>query len=375
MDGLLDTLRLKEGEEEFSFKKLFVPLTTSKAIYWIIFIGFIVYANMLFNNFVWDDKSFIVFNSDVQRVNIAHLFGQNTFNGASEYRPIPAIYFASLYSLFTTNVFFYHVLQILIHISNSVLQFIIFKHFFNKHISFFLALVFLVHPIQVESVSYIASSGNPLVFLFGVTALLLSLKTESAFKRLLSISTLLLLALLTKETGVLFIVSILFFKILFKKNNLVMFFTACLASISLYCFIRFIIAGVYFSHPNIVPIARLSFVERLANIPAIIFYYLKTVFFPVQLNIEQLWVVTTINFTSFYFPLVMDLFFFFLLGSLGFSIYKRRRTSFTKFLFLFVMVFDWISISFTNFSFKHDRCRSMVLFYNGRFAWVNRHRY
>ena len=164
------------NDEDLSFKKLFIPLTTFKAIHIIIILGLLVFGNALFNDFVWDDKSFILFSSDIHTVNISYLIGQNIFNGAGEYRPIPAIYFASLYSLFTTNVFFYHLFQIVIHITNTVLLFFLFKHFFSKQIGLFLSLIFLVHPIQVESVSYIAASGNPLFFLFGITALLMSFK-------------------------------------------------------------------------------------------------------------------------------------------------------------------------------------------------------
>ena len=53
---------MHEREQAFSLKNLFVPLTTLKAIHIIVIVGFIVYANMLFNGFVWDDKIYIIFN-------------------------------------------------------------------------------------------------------------------------------------------------------------------------------------------------------------------------------------------------------------------------------------------------------------------------
>lgn len=37
---------------------------------------------------------------------------------------------------------------------------IILKHFLKPNLSFILSLLFLLHPIQVESVSFIASSFN-----------------------------------------------------------------------------------------------------------------------------------------------------------------------------------------------------------------------
>jgi len=53
------------SDSEFSFKNYFVPLTNAKAITWIVMIGIIVYANMLFNGFVWDDIGQIVTNGDI----------------------------------------------------------------------------------------------------------------------------------------------------------------------------------------------------------------------------------------------------------------------------------------------------------------------
>jgi hypothetical protein len=47
------------NETEFSFKNYFVPLTTAKAVTWIIVIGFTVYFTVFFNGFVWDDFPFI----------------------------------------------------------------------------------------------------------------------------------------------------------------------------------------------------------------------------------------------------------------------------------------------------------------------------
>ena len=83
-------------EGEFSFKQYFVPLTTIKAVHWIIIIGLLVFANALFNGFVWDDKTYIVNNLEVHKLDLATLLGPNLFNSAGFYRPISALYFAGL---------------------------------------------------------------------------------------------------------------------------------------------------------------------------------------------------------------------------------------------------------------------------------------
>src|SRR5579872_741315 len=154
----------REKIEEFSFKKLFIPLTTLKAVHWIIFIGLIVYANMLFNPGVWDDNEYILNQPLLQTFNISAIFGSNFFNNAGQYRPLTVLYYSVLYPLFGSNLFFYHVLQLTIHITNSALLFVLFKKFFGNKLSFFLSVIFLIHPMQIESVSYISSTDSTLFF-------------------------------------------------------------------------------------------------------------------------------------------------------------------------------------------------------------------
>ena len=100
MDGLIiKTTEKKEVEEEFSFKKFFVPFTTLKAIHWIIIIGIIVYANALFNGFVWDDITYLIRNNQVHQVNLIAAFQHNFFNTQGQYRPLSIIYFSIIYTM------------------------------------------------------------------------------------------------------------------------------------------------------------------------------------------------------------------------------------------------------------------------------------
>ena len=94
-------------ENELNFKDLFIPLTNKKAISLIVIIGSIVYFNMLFNGFVWDDKTYILINNlQAHTLNIFSLIGNNLFNMAGFYRPIPAVYFAATFSLFGYSSFY-----------------------------------------------------------------------------------------------------------------------------------------------------------------------------------------------------------------------------------------------------------------------------
>jgi protein O-mannosyl-transferase len=323
-------------EQDFSFKNLFVPLTTFKAIHWIIIVGLIVYGNMLFNSFVWDDNTYILDASVVHTFNISSFFGFNVFNNAGQYRPLTVTYFAMLYNLFGSNQFFFHCIQLLLHIINSCLLFLLFKSFFDKKLSLFLTLIFLVHPMQVESVSYIASSTSPLFFLFGMIALIIGKYKKNNQKNSALQFLLLLCSTLVKETGILFSPVLVSYKFLLKKKNITRdIIYSCLIFI-IYFFIRTAIGNVSIINRPLLPIGRLSLVERLLTMPQVIFYYIKIFFYPVTLAINQQWVITQPTFSNFYFPFVIDLLFFMTIFAIGYIFYKKRKKMFAVYLFFFV---------------------------------------
>jgi len=76
-----------------------------KKFYLIFLIGIIIYFPIFFNGFVWDDLYFIINNPQVHQINIPELFGPSMFNSGPFYRPIPAVYFAIIYSLAGTHAF------------------------------------------------------------------------------------------------------------------------------------------------------------------------------------------------------------------------------------------------------------------------------
>jgi hypothetical protein len=96
-------------EPHFSFKSLFAPLTTAKAIHWIIIIGLIVYFNMLFNEFLWDDVSYIINNPQIHLFDITTIlnsFRESLFNTGGQYRALTSIYFLISYTMFGNTSFF-----------------------------------------------------------------------------------------------------------------------------------------------------------------------------------------------------------------------------------------------------------------------------
>jgi len=330
-------------ENDFSFKDLFAPLTDMKAVFWIIIVGLVVFGNMLFNGFVWDDITFIVNNPTVHSLNIASLIGHNAINTGGFYRPLAAIYSAFIYTIFGGNAFFYHFFSLVIHLINVSLVFILFRRFFPKRLSLFLSLIFLTHPIQVESVSYISGAGDLLFFLFGISALILSLKDNLSRKRLGLISLLLFLSILLKETGFLFLSTIIFYRIIFKRKKIIPVLVSGSIISLLYIAMRLGTGNTSASRSVFAQIDVLPLVGRILNIPAIIFYYLKILVYPAVLAINQLWIVASVNFSGFYFPLFIDFIFFgavFLTGLFA----RVNRKVFSTYIFFVLMFLIGLSL-------------------------------
>lgn len=305
---------------------------TNKNVFLILtFIGFFVFGNMLFNNFVWDDKTFIVLNPEVHTLNIPLLFGINLFNDTLYYRPIPALYSAFLYTIAGMNVFPYHLFQLAIHIACTFLLFLIFSKFFKKNISFLLSLVFLVHPMNVESVSFIAQTVSPLFFLFGISALYLTFRKKLKYSILLT-GLFLLLSLLTKETGILFVVLVFLYSFLNQTNEKFKVIGAGIAAVLGYFFIRFAIGHVFYTKSLLISsIARAPLSERLFTIPSVAFYYLRTFVFPVSLAINQHWVTNSLN--DFFLAIIIGAVVLIVIISLGFYFFIKSKKVFKSYIF------------------------------------------
>lgn len=305
-------------------------------------IGFLVFFNGMFGQFIWDDKIYIIGNSELSEFNIIKLFGENIFNKAVYYRPIPAVYFSFLVNLFGSNTFFYHLTQVLLHILNSILLYVIFKEFFQKKLSLFLSIIFLVHPVQVESVSYIAASVSPLFTLFGLSALIVLIKLKTSnIKMGVMLAILFLASILTKETGIVFCIICFLYAYLYKKDLMWITIFSSILSVVIYFLLRFTVGHVFFDKSLVLPLPMMEmpFINRLLHIPAIIFSYLSVSFFPWILSSNQHWVIVNISLRNFWIPIFGVGLFVFILVILGRKVYHKQLWS------PYIFFTAWFSLS------------------------------
>jgi len=156
---------------------------------------FLIYSNTFINPFVFDDTQNIYNNPHIRLTKITFdSIKRAGFESPASNRPVANISFSLNYYFHQYNVFGYHLVNMLIHIAAGILLYFFIKitletidplTSFNrsqKWIPFFTVLVWLVHPIQTQSVTYIVQRMNSLAAMFYVLTLLLYIKFRLAEK-------------------------------------------------------------------------------------------------------------------------------------------------------------------------------------------------
>ena len=278
-------------------------------IWTLILGGILLYSKSFSNGFVGDDigyinhpyiQNFQIF--DFFQSGSADLGGQSSITG-SFFRPLMLLVISSIYQISGSFAATYHFIQLLIHIVNVILIFFIFKKFFKDNLAFILALIYLVHPINVETVSYISNLQDVLFVFFGLSGLLVLINDFGKKYNVLLVNGLLFMSLLSKETGLLFGAIYMLWVCLYKKESIKNLLTSLMLAIVPYIFIRFILAGVWLGAGQHTVFGKLSLPERVINIPAIILHYLYTFVFPKDLVLGQTW-ITTKDYGGLYLPII-----------------------------------------------------------------------
>ena len=140
-----------------------------------------IYSNGMNGAFVGDDVSFIEDNIAIRSLaNIPDFFlspkslaAGDTEWGTTIYRPLRTVSFAVDYALFGLKPYGYHVVNLILHLGASVSFYFVVLGLFNiAGVAFLSALLFAVHPVHVEAVTWIASRADLIgMVLFNLTFL------------------------------------------------------------------------------------------------------------------------------------------------------------------------------------------------------------
>jgi len=176
----------------------------------LILTGILLYFNSFYNPLFWDDYDGILNNTYIQNWQYwPRFFTENLIAGAgflSDYwRPMVLMFFSLGWHFWGDNHLGYHLINIFLHIANSIFLFLILKKITKKTLlGFLIALIFLIHPVQTEAVTYISGIADPLSVFFifsGLIFYLIFLEKNKKFFYFLSLISF-IFSLMSKETAI-----------------------------------------------------------------------------------------------------------------------------------------------------------------------------
>ncbi len=127
-----------------------------------------LYSSVLGHRFVvWDDQEYVTANAHIRSLNWSTVKWAFTATYASNWHPLTWLSHALDYQLFALNPLGHHLDNMLLHALNAALLFLLLVWMTKRTgPSLFVAALFALHPLNVESVAWVAERKNVLSTLF-----------------------------------------------------------------------------------------------------------------------------------------------------------------------------------------------------------------
>ncbi len=147
--------------------------------------AFLVYGNTFGNAFVWDDQPLIIDNPAIKSwAQLSTLWGSDLFPrdlASHYYRPLQALTYLLDYQLWGLAPLGFHLTNTLLHAGVALLLYgLISLVVRSPRAALLAALLFAVHPIHTEAVTYISGRSDPLSALFLLASLVCFLQGDRA---------------------------------------------------------------------------------------------------------------------------------------------------------------------------------------------------
>ncbi len=252
----------------------------------ITFAGIAVYFTSLPGAFIWDDVHFIKDNVYLRSpAYLPRIITGDVAAGSGEkynyYRPLTTVTYLVDYALWRLNPIGYHISSVLLHILVALaVYWLLLLLSRDRLLSLVAALLYVLHPIQTETVAYISGRPDSLAALCLLGCLISYLKNLGSRRLSFSILTIVfyLLALLSRENSVILPALILLYHAAFRKKMDFPVFLILAGMAAGYVLLRALLMD-----PAVVP-TTLS--ERLPGFFASLTGYLKLVLIPMDLHQE-----------------------------------------------------------------------------------------
>ena len=255
----------------------------------IIIMGFAVYSNSLKGEFIRDDINLVKYNTYIKDWSkVLNIFMENAGSGSlarvksDAYRPLQMFTYMIDYSIWGLNVLGYHITNTLLHILVALLIYwLIYILYNNRLLSFFTSIIFVVHPVNTEAVSYISGRGDPLSASFILLCIIFYIKYLHSESIGLYLSILLscILAILSKENALILPILLLLYHYAFKKRIKLKLFLPTLSIIFIYILLRVTSLTSFYYGLD-------ALLHRVPGFFVAITQYSRILLFPINLHME-----------------------------------------------------------------------------------------
>ena len=280
-------------------------LTEPELLLLVLAVGFAVHAASLRYQFVYDDLTQIVANPRVQAWDnlpgyfTSHVWAQSYGVGqANYYRPLFLLWLLLNHTLFGLEPLGWHLTTVLAHLAAASLLYALARELLNdSRAAALAALVFLLHPAQVESVAWVSGVSEPLTAIFILGGVLAYIRfdrgrPDGPSRVWLAVSLLAyFLALLSKETAFLLPLLVLLYALNFRgpaklgfASRLAQALRPCLLyalPLAAYLLLRvFALRGLLHAR------MKVSLGTALLTFPSLAWIYVKHLLFPLKLALN-----------------------------------------------------------------------------------------
>ncbi|MDD3877694.1 MAG: tetratricopeptide repeat protein [Bacteroidales bacterium] len=144
-------------------------------IFGALLLTFIVYFQSLFNDFTlnWDDGGYVVINDVIQKLSWENIKIMFSSFDKGNYHPLTTLFYALEYALVRDNPLLYHINNLILHLVNVYLVFILMMKINKNTLTAFIVAVFFgIHPMHVESVAWVSERKDVMYTMFFLLSVL-----------------------------------------------------------------------------------------------------------------------------------------------------------------------------------------------------------
>jgi len=325
----------------------------------LLLLTVIIYSGTLNHSFHFDDAPNIWSNHFIQisSLSLDELLKAG-FESVNHHRPVANISFALNYYFHGLEEKGYHLVNIFIHLLAGIMLFYfvkttlklaIFKDKYQKSqfIAFFTALIWLIHPLHTQSVTYIVQRMNSMAALFYIMAMLFYVKARlnpERTKRIIFFSIAFiagLLALGTKQNTITLPIFIILYEWYFFQNFRLKISRKKIFWIAAICLVFFTVLYFYLATFSLSGILTgydrrdFSLIERLLTQPRVILHYISLLVVPApsRLNLDYDFPLSY----SLFSPPTTIIAILVIAGMLGLAIYTARKNRLYSFCILWFL--------------------------------------